>query len=297
MILIFAVNALDICFINSRGDAIMDHRFTKPSEGEPSRGPKRHRVEDTASSSDRLERMRRSNFLLIRPSSETRPAPSRAQELTEGSTLRWHQTPFPDTQTSSSDHSMFPNQAKQDKPDLILRLGTAAEKQAKQAELDLTLQLAPPQMDSAGPRDHVIYDFLTPLDQVPWKQAMQTQLYNDQAGPSERAQVVQTDQQSIHEDDAMAKFLDKQTLSERITGYYIKILRINIGNTKGKTQAGITHLYNNLQTLRNYSMYNNTTKQEAIAAYKSIKDAYENGTYNNIFEHRCQRLDFPFART
>jgi hypothetical protein len=61
----------------------MDHRFTRSNDGESSESSKRQRVDSNASSHDRLERVRRDNFLYINPSPESRPAPLRSQELHE----------------------------------------------------------------------------------------------------------------------------------------------------------------------------------------------------------------------
>ncbi len=58
--------------------------YKRPNEGEPSISAKRPMVDgNVASSYDRLERVRSSNFLYINPSPEARPAPLRSQELHE----------------------------------------------------------------------------------------------------------------------------------------------------------------------------------------------------------------------
>src|SRR5271157_769126 len=140
----------------------MDRRFTRPSDGESSENAKCQKAESNTTGGFASGPVRRRETLF---------------------------RPLPDLQTSSSDHSMSPNQAKQAKLDLTLRLGIAAENQAKQAELDLILQLAPPQIDSASPHELVAQNFLTRLDQVPWEQAMQIQqAVHDQAGPSDQAE-------------------------------------------------------------------------------------------------------------
>ena len=63
-------------------DNLRSHK--RLSEGEPSRSAKRPMVDgNVASSHDRLERVRSSNFLYNHPSPETTPAPSQVQELYE----------------------------------------------------------------------------------------------------------------------------------------------------------------------------------------------------------------------
>ncbi len=119
------------------------------------------------------------------------------------------------------------------------------------------------------------------------------------AGQGLQSSESSTDQQSIDENDAMEKFLDKKVLQNIITSHCMKLSRSKMDNTgiKIETRNGLAKLHQHLVILRNYSMYNNTTKQEAIAAYNAIKEAYEDRTYNDIVKRRCQSLGLPFAQT
>ena len=60
-------------------------------------------------------------------------------------------------------------------------------------------------------------------------------------------------------------------------------------------EIGLKHLHTNLKILRDFSLYPNYTKEEAINAYKSIKKAYTDGTYEKYAKQRCPKLGFPFA--
>jgi hypothetical protein len=109
-----------------------------------------------------------------------------------------------------------------------------------------------------------------------------------------------TAQQDTQDDAAMELFLDKKTLGDKISGSAIYSAKNTHEWSRGTVREIYKHLYDRLQILRNYSQYDNTTIEEAIKAYKEIKEEYVNGIYNNIkrdtAKKRCRNLGFPFAQ-
>lgn len=105
-----------------------------------------------------------------------------------------------------------------------------------------------------------------------------------------------TDQQSTQDDPTMKRFLDKKALSEIVTREYVKSLDTSSSRAQGKKHTSLTHLARNIRELRAFSQYNNYSYEEAVEAYKAIKTAYSDGTYEKFAMARCKNLGFPFAQ-